>query len=252
MAQEENREDEQALPPEETEEEEAPVEEEDPEEKPESEQDIDFEKELEALEGQVPAEDPAPQAPTGKTEEQKAGYTVRETIKRLKKQGKSDAEISELVGFEVKTSAEEPADPEREQGGKQFVTAEDLDLRDAALEAGRLARSEAEKKVIMHYVKHNRLSVHDAHLLANKGRIKANAAEIQRAGESRPAAPGASGRREPTDQKPRFTKAEMEAFQRRGMQWNPQTKQMEGKFTFVRIDPKTGDRINGRLEKPKR
>src|SRR4051812_13550635 len=129
MAKEETREDEQALPPVETEEDVDNGEEETPEDK-EPEQDIDFDKELEALEAQGATEAERPAPKPGKTEEEKAGYTVKQTILRLKNKGKTDEEISKIVGYTVVTEADEPADEPSEEP-KDFVTQKDLDLREA-------------------------------------------------------------------------------------------------------------------------
>jgi hypothetical protein len=243
---EEKREDAPATPPVEPEE----GAEEEEEEAP-AEQDIDFEKELEALESseeeeKEPARQPAP-APSGKTEEEKAAHVIRESVKRLQRKGRTADEIFDLTGVRV----EDRQEPEAPQRGKEgYVTRDELDLRDAEKEASRLARSESEKKVIMWYVRVKRLSVSDAHLLANKGRARRAEGEIARAAGAVPAAPPASGERSETAQAHRFTRAEMDMFQRRQMKWNPKTKRMEGKFTFVRIDEKTGERVSGKLSGP--
>jgi hypothetical protein len=270
---EEDREDDEALPPRKTEEEESEdTEDEDTEEEEESdeeenedsdeskgddeseeddsEQDIDFEKELEALEKGEPEpskKDEEQEPPKRKSEEEKAGYTIRETIKRLKKLGKSDAEISKITGIDIKT--EDDSDEEEGDEEKGYVTRDELDLRDADREAERLAKSAAEKKVIMWYVRNKRLSVTDAHLLANKGRIRRASEEMQR-GNQRAANFSGGGRKKVVgDQIPKFSKQEMDLFKRRNMTWNPKSKRMEGQYVWVAVDPKTGKRKTGRIEK---
>lgn len=135
-------------------------------------QDIDFGKELESLENEgAPVTPPAasPKAKTPEEERRQAEYTIKHAGKRLKELGGDPAAI--LADGEPAARAETPLDTSR------FVTKEDL----AWQRAREMSRSEGEAKVIMWYVSNKNVSVEDAHILANKGRIRKTLSEMTRA-----------------------------------------------------------------------
>ena len=133
-------------------------------EKPEGEQDIDFDKELQDLEGSgAPATPPSGKTP--EEEKRQAEFALASTAKRLKELGGDPASV-------IGATPPAPASVDT----SKFVTKDDL----AQQEANRLARTAGEAKVIMWYVRNKGLSVQDAHLLANKGRLTNAVSEMAR------------------------------------------------------------------------
>lgn len=150
------------------------------EESEESSQDIDYKKELETLE----------EAPKGKSEKEKAIYTARSLKKRLEALDVDTEEIAEIFGVKPK--------PAKKQEEQKEVSADDIESRiEARLEVKRLARSDDEAKVMLWWVVNKGLSVSDAHILANKGRIKTFLDEQKRGNVRTEAGGTASGRKGP-------------------------------------------------------
>jgi hypothetical protein len=114
-----------------------------------SEADIDFEKELERIEVK-------PQ----RTPEEIAAYNARKAIEKAKAMG---VDTSKLVEVE---HSEEDVDKL-------------LDKKLAEREVRGMVKTDAEYKVVMHYVNKG-LSVDDAYILAHKGRLKQLGEEIER------------------------------------------------------------------------
>lgn len=183
------------------------------------EEDVDFESDLKALEeGKKPAE-----AEAKKDERQKAEYTLKSVAKRLKTLGGDP---------EALLKDEEPAPAPVDTS--KFVTKAEL----ALAEAQRLARSPAELKVIMWYIENNGLSVEEAHLLANKGKITKAAQEIARA-NSAVASPGGggAGQKTPETAEPTaLSPVEIERMKAGGMVWVAEKKAWVGKHVQLRFD----------------
>jgi hypothetical protein len=146
------------------------------EETEEDSQDIDYSKELETLEEQHKPK---------RSEKEKAIFTAKNIAKRLKE---LDVDPSEI--FETKKPKKEEPQEDKE------ISADDIEARiEARLEAKRLARSEDEAKLIMWYVENKGLSVSDAHVLANKGRVKTFIEEQKRGNVRTEQGSNASGRK---------------------------------------------------------
>ena len=97
-------------------------------------------------------------------------------------------------------------------------------------EVKRLARTEDEFKVIMWYVTNQNLSVEDAHILANKGRLKSFASEVKRS-DVIPPKGGTSSRKARTEDVPKRADEEVEVLRRRGLVFNTKTNTYQGKYT---------------------
>lgn len=155
---------------------------------PENEQDIDFDAELASLENDGAPAPALASVPVGKTpddEARQAEYTLTSTAKRLKELGRDP---SAILGTPPAPVAPPISPVPAPVDTSKFVTKLDL----ARQEADRLSRTPGESKVIMWYVVHKGLSVQDAHLLANKGRMKTAISEINRA-RAPIASPGGAG-----------------------------------------------------------
>lgn len=173
---------------------------------PESEKDIDYEKELEAKKGEE-----KPQF----TEKEKAEYNLKRSIERAKELG---IEPSEVTGI-----------PKEEPKG-DFVTKRDLELSLAESESRKLSRSEGEHKLIMWYVENKGLSVRDAYLLANKGRIERAGKEIERS-EARIQGGDIPGQKEKAQpKKPMLSQADEQELFRKGFRKNS-----DGSYEGVKI-----------------
>lgn len=128
-----------------------------PEKEPEH---IDYKKELETLETEDKKKD-KPQF----TEREKAEYNLKRNADKLREHGGDPAKV---LGVE---KGEVPADA---------VSKRELDLRFKQQDARARARSDDEYKLMMWYIENRDLSVDEAHLLANKGKVLRSEDEIKR------------------------------------------------------------------------
>lgn len=199
--------------------------------------DIDFEKELDALSGEQP---PAP----GKklTELQKAERALFFQTRRVVELGGDPTKVVKPVGPAVPPA---PAVPPRDE--QKFVTQDDLDRRDLSSELRKLAKSDAERKVLEWHAEHSIKLTGDpvkdaenAYLIAHKGRITRSFDEIRRAVYSRPTPSTPPGRKPalPSAKAPELSLAEKAILQRRGFVMKPDGS-WEGKKYRRYFDPKT-------------
>ena len=164
-------------------------------------EDIDFEKELENLEGGKPE----------KSELEKAKRSLHFNAERVKELG---GDPTEIVG---KPKAE-TTDVKSE-----------IDKKFAERDARSLAKSDAEFKVMMWYVNNKGLSIQEAHLLANKGKIMRFGEELKRSNVETSKG-GSSARKVPTTLVPERSPEEVAVLTRRGLKLNPKTKTYQGKI----------------------
>jgi hypothetical protein len=166
-------------------------------------QDIDYEKELEALE-----------RPT-RTELEKAQRALHFNAERLKELGGDPADV-----LKIKPVAKKEDVPD--------IDAK-FERKFAERDAQALARNEAEFKLIMWYVDNKNLSIDEAHLLANKGRILRAADEAKR-GNVQYGQP-VNSKKVVVDTTPDRSPEEKAVLQRRGLSFNPKTKTWQGKYS---------------------
>lgn len=193
--------------------------------KKDSTEDADFEKTLSELEN---GQDVTPLAKPARTELEKAMFAAKSTLNRIKELG---GDTSELLDEPAKgTPKEIPA-----LDTSKFATKDDL-LR---IEARKVAKSDAELKVIMWYVTNKGMSIEDAHLLANKRKLKSTFSEINRIQTTVPSNGGGAGERAeditkapelPIDEKRRLTAS--------GMIYDEKKKAYVGKKVQYRHDGK--------------
>lgn len=203
-------------------------------------QDVDFDKELESLENNGA---PAPATPPRKSKEEElrqAVFTGKKIAARVKELG---GDPSAIIAEEapVEPVAPPPIDT------SNFVTKSDL----AQAEARKITKSEGEFKVVMWYVNNKGLSVEEAHLLANKNRLKKSLSEATRTRETI-ASPGGGG---PGADRPIDTEAPQlspELAQRvmsSGMIYDPVKKAYVGKKFQLRYDSTRKEFVNERIPK---
>lgn len=158
--------------------------------------DIDFEKELEALEPEKKQ----------RTPQEIAAYNAKKALEKAKEAG---VDVSTLVGEapEPETSAETVV---------RRVLAEQ--------EARKLSRSEAELKVIMFYVNKG-IPVADAHLLANKSRLQTFMKE-----KETPPQGGDGGQRTPSKPTPMISPEDESTLIKNGFK-----KQADGSYQGQRV-----------------
>jgi len=148
-----------------------------------------------------------------RTEKEKAEFTLKSVAKRYKDLGGNPADLV------TETTGETPSDT------TQFVTKRDF----AQTEARKVARSETELSAIMAWVDKG-MSVEDAHLLANKGRIKSTFSEMDRANVKANEATGA-GQKKPAPRAPKPSQTQLMQWRRAGMTYDPAKGTAAGKFT---------------------
>lgn len=169
--------------------------------------DIDYEAELKTLqEKEIKKEKP--------TELEKAKKALYFNAERLKELG---GDPEEILGKPKKKEPEETGDIDAKLERK-FV---ERDVRS-------VVSSEAEYNLVMHYVDKG-LTIEDAHLLANKGKIKRAVDEAKRGNVSFGKVD--NGTRIVTEVVPQRSAVEQQLLQRRGLAYNPKTKTWQGKFT---------------------
>lgn len=177
-------------------------------------QDIDFKKEADRLEALKKTEEDKK-----KSELEKAKYTLKSVAERVKQLGGDPDEV-----FKPK------ADIER----TDFVTKKDLELIEFRTQARQLSASDDEFKVIMWYVENKGLSVEDAHLVANKGKIKSAFDEITRAGNNKPrTGDGESSGQKPPAPPKRMSKDDEAKLARDGFKFNSKSGTYQAKFNEV-------------------
>lgn len=188
-------------------------------------QDIDFEKEAEELEKK---------APKKRTPQEEIEYNLKKIADRAKEAG-----VDPLKVLGSKSKDEEP-----DAEVSQFATKRDL----AIMEAKKLAGSDGELKVIMHWVDRG-LSVEDAHYMANKGRVKGVLDEIIRGKTKPPQGSGESaGQKQKANTAPELSRAEHSTLLSRGYKLiKPGLYQ--AKFNQQRYDPETGKWVSERIQK---
>lgn len=190
------------------------------------EKDIDYhKKELEKLEA---------------SEEKKPKYSHKEKVLYRAKQLKNElekigADPADVFGYKP---AEE-AKPER----RDFDEDEVEKRIENRLEAKRLARTEDELNLILWYVNNRGLSVTDAHMLANKGRIQSFISEQKRAQTTAPKGTNATGRKEMRDKSPRLPASDEQYLLNKGFTKNADGS-FEGKKTKVFFDKEKNDWIS--------
>jgi len=184
----------------------------------ETEADIDFEKELEALEGK--------EEKKGYSEAEKAAYNAKKALERATELG-----IDPDTLLPKKTKVEKKVDtPDVET---------QIERKLAERDARTKAKSEAEFKVIMHYVNRG-LSVEDAHILANKGRLKRLGDEIERS-NVRFGTQTTSGQKKPITKTPMLSDNDQKDLVRRGFKKNTDGS-WEGKV--IKLVPRGGSFVS--------
>lgn len=183
--------------------------------------DIDFEKELENL-----AKEEQP-----RDELAKALHARQKTAKDL---SFLDKRIKDLGG-----TVEEPTIVEKPDTSR-FVTVDDLKLLQAEGEVSKYAKSDAEKKVILWYVKNKGLSVEDAYLIANKGRILRSQSELKRAEGATPSSASFGGQKEKKPIAPDRSPEDQAVLTRRNLSFDPKTGTWKGKYSEEYYDQEAG------------
>ena len=152
------------------------------------------------------------------SELEKAKKSLYYNAERLRELGGDPAEI---IAPDIRTERAAPAVTEVSQ---------EIDKRFAERDARALAKSEDEFRVIMWYVNNRKLSVQDAHLLANKGRLTQFSSEQRRAANTQYARGSGAGRKVEEPDIPERSPEEVKVLTSRGMRWNGKTKTYQGKF----------------------
>ena len=186
----------------------APEQQEKPQEEVQDEQpiEVDHAKELEVLEGKK----------SERTELEKATYTARQVLDRIKVLGGNPEDLL----------------PKKEAEG-DFVTRKELEVRDQQAEARKLASSDDEFKHIMWYVENRNLTAEEAKLLANKAKLGKAFEEMKRA--VKPPVGEGEGQRVFVPNIPELPKEEQMILQRSGYKLNAKG-EWEGKFNIRKYD----------------
>ena len=170
----------------------------------ESEKDIDYKGELEKLEKSPEKE---------RSEAEKAARALHFNAQRARELG---IDVEEALG--IKKKKDEPDDVDSK-----------LERKFAERDAQALAKTDDELKLIMWYVDNRNLSVDDAYVLANKGKIQRAISEGKRA-QVRFAGVTGTERKAEQVSAPERSPEEQAVLQRRGMNFNAKTKTWQGKF----------------------
>lgn len=184
------------------------------------------------------------------SEEEPENIDYEAELNRLKEKEPQKEKPSELekakkaLYFNAERLKELGGDPEEILGKpkKKDVEPDTVDI-DAKLERKFIERdvqaiteSVAEYNLVMFYVDKG-LSIEDAHLLANKGKIKRAVDEAKRGNVAFGKVD--NGTRIVTEIVPQRSATEQALLQRRGLAWNPKTKTWQGKFTEEYYDKET-------------
>jgi hypothetical protein len=170
--------------------------------------DIDHKKELEGL-----------KIKDSRTRQEQTAYNLKKNAERAKELGLDPAEVLGLKSDEEKTK------------GQGEVTKQDLAIMEARLEAKNLTSSPEELEHIMWYVENRGLSVEEAHLLANKGKVKTAISEMRRADVTSSKGSDSSGRKN-VSKPPELPKDVQSVLARRGFKLNEKG-EWEAKFNKV-------------------
>lgn len=205
-----------------TEDEETDSEEEDEESESEEDtsEDVDYAAELERLENGK-ANDTEN---SSRTELDRAKKALFFNAKRIKELG---GDPDEVLGKKKKDDVATGTDTEKL-----------LDRKFAERDAKAMARNPDELKLIMWYVDNKGLSVEQAYILANEGRLRRTITEIQRS-KVKPSGPSAPGRRVVTTTVPDRSPEEKVLLERRGLRFDPKSKTWKGKYSEEYYDPST-------------
>lgn len=189
----------------------------------------------------VPAETtPEPATPaTDNDSDEPKDIDYEAELAKLKEKEEVKEKPSELekakkaLYFNAERLKELGGDPEEILGKpKKKETTEDIDTKlerkFIERDVKAIVESDAEYNLVMHYVDKG-LSIEDAHMLANKGKIKRAVDEARRGnvvfGKED------NGTRIVTEVVPQRSATEQQLLQRRGLAWNPKTKTWQGKYT---------------------
>ena len=191
------------------------------------EKDIDYKKELEDLEGKKP-----------RSELDKAKFSAKSTLKRIAELG---GDVNEVLGDFVQKKKVEDDDKEDDK----FATKDEFNslVRNQVIAHARtLVGSEDELKLVLWHLDNSIVKtgntvedLENAHILANRGKIKRTMQEIARANGAKDGAHGPSGAGQRTlDKKvPDMPQATQNILRQRGFTPNPKTGEWEAKFTKV-------------------
>ncbi len=161
-------------------------------------QNIDFKKQADELENKGSKPKRSPQ--------EEAVFNLKKNAERVKELG---IDPSEALGLEPK----EPAAP----SNPSYVTKEDLDTKLAEQEVDKLTSDPDEKRVIMWRVRNQGLTVKEAHLLANQGRLQNTLEEMKRGAVKPPIGAGDTAGQKPRPQTTaELSREEHSLFVRRG------------------------------------
>lgn len=158
-----------------------------------------------------------------RSEKEKAERALHFNAERLKELGGDPAEVLKLK-----------SESREKEGDVDSV----VDRKFAERDARALARTEDEYKLIMWYVDNKKLSVAQAHLLANEGRVRRSAIEAQRAAVAF-GKPPIQGKKITSPAVPNRSPEEVAVLKKRGLTFNPKTKTYQGKFTEEYFDATT-------------
>lgn len=198
------------------------------EEKKEEPQNIDYKKKLEDEKGKEGDTKPAPKPK--KSELEKAIFTAKSTAKRIKELG---GDPHEIFGDDDQEDPDPTPTPTEDKDEDTYATKEDL----ARIEAEKLTDNPDEINLILHYVKKNGVSVRQAHLLANEGKLPVISKEINRIKTTPPANSGGQGGQDTPNKKvTRLNEKDEKRLEKLGMKFNPNTNAYEGTRTRTRFD----------------
>ncbi|HEC65055.1 MAG TPA: hypothetical protein ENI23_07170 [bacterium] len=152
-----------------------------------------------------------------RTEKEKAEFALKSVASRVEELG---GDPSKLIG------------ESKEEDTSQYVTKRDF----AEAEVRKLARSPKEVDAMMAWVDKG-LSVEDAHLIANKHKVKTAFAEIERGNVAMKEATGA-GQKKPVVNSPKPTEMQIMQWGKAKMVYDPVTKIAKGKHTEEYYDGK--------------
>lgn len=212
-------------------------EDEDSEEEESDSEDVDFDKDLEDLESKKPK----------RTELEKAVFTAKQLAKKITELG---GDATKVFGKEKKVETEEEDETEDAPvTKKQFAEySRETERKEALKLAKALGSSEGEVKVIMWHLENSIVrsgsledDVENAHVLANRKKLKRVASEIARADEARGSghAPTGGGQKPRLVDIPDAPKEVQDTLRRRGFTLNAKTKEWEAKFTKVVYNKET-------------
>ena|SRR3990167_6011794 len=145
-----------------------------------------------------------------RTELEKAEYSARSVLNKVAELGGDPAKVAK--DFVPETDKEATGGFTRNDADQLF------NEKLAEQHARSLAKSDKEFQAIMSWVKIKGLSVEDAHLLANRGKVKQATAEIQRAQEATASSNSAgAGVKTQTTKVPQMPIEMQQVLRRRGM-----------------------------------